>query len=367
MNRPAPLLDDLRRTATRQAGRGLDPLIRAAVALATSHVNGSFFDDVLKQRGWADDRTIPMLLRSATSPASFPSGWGAETVATTVALFGAIGPTSAGATLLSRCLQLQFGHTGVIVMPTIKAVDTTVNFVEQGAPIPIVQFAVDSPEPMAPKKFSVITAFTNELFRHSNPNVELLVRDALTASVGLALDKALLDVTAGDAVRPAGLRNAINATAVSIATPPLEAMREDVSTLVAAVSAVSLNAPIILIASPKQATALKLASPAIPFEVLSSSALAASVVMAVASNCVVSATDPVPRLEMAREGTAVMENTAPKALTDGVGPAPAALANVAAPIRSFFQTNSCGVRLIMDVAWRLRDAAGLCWMTGVSW
>ncbi len=101
----------------------------------------------------------------------------------------------------------------------------------------------------------------------------------------MALDAALFDDSAGDATRPAGLRYNISGLTASATTPPSEALAEDVRELVGAVAGVAANAPVILMASPAQAVALRLwMGSHHAYEVLASSGLADGMVVAVASN-----------------------------------------------------------------------------------
>jgi hypothetical protein len=52
------------------------------------------------------------------------------------------------------------------------------------------------------------------------------------------LDSVLFDATAGDAIRPAGLRYGITGSVPSASTDPLQAMLSDLKTLTAAVAGV---------------------------------------------------------------------------------------------------------------------------------
>jgi hypothetical protein len=142
--------------------------------------------------------------------------------------------------------------------------------------------------------------------------IELLVRQILSESVGLALDSKAFDATAGDTTRVGGLLNDINAKTASNSTVPSEAMAADIGTLVGEVAATAGNNPIVFVASPKQAAALRLwAKPNFNFDVLSSGALTDGTVIAIAANALVSACDPVPRFEVSNATTLHFEDTNP--------------------------------------------------------
>jgi Phage capsid family len=318
--------------------------------------------EVLRQH-WPSDRDVELVLRAESSPATVNTdGWADTLAATAVADFiVSMGPASAGAVLLSRGLQLQFGNAAILC-PGLLSAATNASFVEEAAPIPVRQFSVDGPR-LEPKKFATISTFTEEAFSHSTPVIEALVRTVLTESVGLALDAALFDASAGDATRPAGLRYNISGLAPSAATPPSEALAEDARELVRAVAGVAGNAPVVLIGSPEQAVSLRLwMGRDAPYEVLASSGLADGMVIAVASNALASAVDPAPRIDVSRTAVLHMEDAAPLHISSEGTPA-----TVAAPVRSLFQTDAIGLRLQFQIDWALRNPGGLAWMSNVTW
>jgi hypothetical protein len=352
-------------TQSKQSPRpGSLPLIRAVAAQLIAYAEQALIGDVAR-RHWPHDRDAELIIKTATSPATMTTAaWAGSLAATAVADFLlSMGPASAGSTLLRRGLQLQFGGSAAIVVPGLVVSATNAGFVQEGAPIRVRKLALDGPT-LSPRKFATITTFTREIFSHSVPNIEALVRATLTESVALALDTALLDATAGDATRPAGLRYNIAAVGATSSNPvKLEAMKEDIAKLAGAVVGVSGNAPIIFVASPVQALALRLwAGSDFDFEVLASSALASGVVVAIASNALCSAIDPLPRFNISTETTLHEEDTTPLPLSTAGTPN-----TVAAPMRSLFQTDAIGVRMKLEVSWALRNAGGLSWLQGVNW
>ena len=341
-------------------------LVRAITAdLLTAAERTTYSDDVVK-RCWPHDRDAELIVRSASSPAVMTTAaWAGSLAATALADFILnMGPASAGSALLRRGLQLNFQNKAAIMVPGLLSAATNTSFVQEGEPIPVRQLSLDGPT-LSPRKFATITAFSREMFLHSVPTIESLTRAVLTESVGLALDSALLDATEGDAARPGGLRYNIAAVGgASAATPRSEAMAEDIATLVTAVAPVAGNVPIIIVASPAQAAALRVLwnRANLDYEVLSSSGLAAGVVVAIAPNALVSAIDPAPRFDVSTQSTLHMEDTTPLAIgTAGTPP------TVAAPTRNLFQTDTLALRLRMEVSWALRNAGALAWLENVTW
>ena len=262
---------------------------------------------------------------------------------------------------LMGALPMLISSSGVRSLPSISMIDaasasSTIAAVSSSSVLKKV-------DPAPPTPDLGLATFTREVFSHSTPTIEALASAVLSESVGLALDTALLDDSPGDATRPAGLRNGISPLTASTTTPPSEALAEDVRELVVAVAGVAGNAPIILVASPAQAVSLKMWMGGNPiYEVLASSGLAGGVVVAVASNALVSAVDPVPRIDVSRAAVLHMEDVSPLQISAERTPP-----TVAAPVRSLFQTDTIALRLRLEVSWALRNAGGLAWMQNVIW
>jgi hypothetical protein len=197
--------------------------------------------------------------------------------------------------------------------------------------------------------------------RSSPANVEAFVGDVLTQSVAYTLDTILLDATAADTTRPAGLRNGISGQTASADTPDEAAMVSDLPVLVGLVSSASGSSEICIVAAPRQASAIRIRQPNFPYPVFSSSGLAAGVVIAIAMNSLVSAVAPSPRIEISSRGSVHMEDTTPLAFSTTTG------SPFTAPMRSLFQTDTLSIRLILDISWALRTTSGLAWTSAVIW
>jgi hypothetical protein len=96
-------------------------------------------------------------------------------------------------------------------------------------------------------------------------------------------------------------------------------------------------------------------------ETFASSVLADKTIIAVASNCLVSALDPAPTFEVSNAATLVMRDD-PTAL--GTVGTPNV---VGAPARSLFQSDAIGIKVRMEVSWALRSSSGLAYMSAVNW
>src|SRR5215471_9212697 len=138
------------------------------------------------------------IFKTATIPAdTVTSGWASQLVATSLQdYFAALMPLSVYPGVSSRGMKFSFGTAGVVVMPTRSSTPTIAgSFVAQGAPIPVRQGSFTSIS-FTPKKLGVISTFTRELAEHSTPNIDGLIRDAMSDDTAVAIDTVLLDATA---------------------------------------------------------------------------------------------------------------------------------------------------------------------------
>ena len=333
--------------------RSVTSLVRAGIAIARNVGRPPEEAERLVTRAWTD-AAAAYLVRAASSPA---------TLATTTALtrtivadfLAALGPASAGVQLLEKGLQLSFNGAAAINLPSFVADQNAVAFVQEGAGIPVRQFAITTPAPqLVPRKLALITSLTNEMLASSN--AEAFVKDVMLRNCALGLDKVLFDATAGDAVRPAGLRYNIAASTASNNADFFEAMVEDVGTLLAAVSQVGSN--IVLIASHARAILTRLRAydaESLP-PVLGSAAINAADLIAVAVDALASVTDAAPSIEASREAASVHMDSTPSEIVSSPGV-------VAYPVASIFQTDRVALKLRFGADWVLRDSRAVAWLT----
>jgi hypothetical protein len=322
--------------------------------------HGEYPQDTAR-RIYPDDNNVQLMTKSAVTPATIAgSGWADSLAATSLADFLLnIGGVSAGSALLKRCLSLQFSGAASIKVPSITTSATGVGFVTEANPIPVRQYSVASGVTLSPRVLATISVFNREIFEHSIPSIESLIRTILAEDVGLQLDTCLFDSTAGDATRPGGLLQGISATSPTAAGD--WAMLTDLEVLAGAVSPVAGNGPIIFVASPKQARRIQYSNQIKNVEALASSALADKTVIAVASNCLVSAIDPAPRFEVSDAATLVMRDDPVALGTVGTPPV------IGAPAHSLWQGDKIALKVRMEVSWALRSVTGLAYMSAVNW
>jgi hypothetical protein len=132
-------------------------------------------------------------------------------------------------------------------------------------------------------------------------------------------------------------------------------MGDDVGALVNAISSYVGNSSVAIIASPQQAVRIAMYSPdQASFTLLMSSALAAGTVVAIATNALVGAIEPV-RLDAAKSLTVHEEDTSPLPVGS------------ASPGRSLWQTDSVALRMILPATWVVRDARAVASVVTTKW
>ena len=346
-------LSDL--TARLESARRTRPLIRAIIALGRSQGDAA----ATARRTWPGDaETVKVIEKGAVTPLTTTTS-GAPVATRVSDLINILGPSSASGALIARAMQLSFDDYATLSIPGVTASATGVAFIAEGAPFPIKQL-VTSAASVKPRKIAMGLVATKELINGSN--AEALMRAVLAENLTLGLDALMFDATDTDGIRPAGLRFGVNAIAATSGGGN-EALIADLANIAAALAPVA-GQQIAYVASPKQSAKIILRRTMnLPFPVLSSAALADGIVMGVALNALVIAGDAAPRIDTSTETIVHMEQSSPLPITTG-----GATPSFAAPVRSLFQTDAVGIRLIMELDWTLRATSGaVAWTQSVTW
>ena len=361
-----------------------DYVLRSLVCKLKAHFTKQSPYDVMKQEYGDDEPTravLNVITRAATVPAdTVTSGWASQLVETSIQdFFAALMPNSVYPALASRGGKFSFGRAGIVSMPTRSATPTIAgSFVAQGAAIPVRQGAF-SAITFTPKKMAVISVFTRDIAEHSTPAIEGLIRQAIIEDTAVAIDAVLLDATAATTTRPAGLKAGVGATTAT-AGGTLTALIGDIRALSAALitgSNGNLRSPVwimnpadILAASLLPATA---GGGEFPFKeiqsgtlqgmpVISSSNVTADTMLLVDAADFVSVTGDTPRFDVSDQATLHMEDTTPLAISTAGSPN-----TVAAPVRSLWQTDCIGVRMLLDLNWGMRRTGTVAWTQTMTW
>jgi hypothetical protein len=349
-------------TAPPDAARGMRYLARFVLAHARNCASLERDINAVVRETWPTDRVTPLLVqRAATTPATTTgTGWADSIAATTTRdVIVSLGPTSAAAQLLAKALVLELGQGATVSVPNVTTSAAGANFVGQAAPIPAKQLDL-SGTTLTATKFGVIFALTREIIGASTPNAETLVRQVASENIGLALDAALFDANAATVDRPAGLLRGLTTLGATSGTTA-DAMRLDLGKLANAVMPISGEA-IAFVTNPATALKMRLAvGPAWTYPILSSGAIAANTVIAVGLNVLAVAIDPAIKIDTSTDAIFHLEDTTAGVRQIGVD------ANATSPVRSMFQTDSIGIKLVLRVNWALRDPSGAAFISSVTW
>jgi hypothetical protein len=335
---------------------GLELLVRAAVAQAVAHAHGMSIERALAAIAQNHPRygneATQLICRAATSPAAtFEEGWAAEFVVTMAADYQQLMPRSAFAQLAAQGMSLTF-ERGEIMVPNFTP-SAAGAFIREGEPIPVVQGEMTG-QLLTRKKMACIIGYSREVAEGAVVTLEGLLRTRIQESTAVALDSVLLDDQPGTDFRPAGLLNG----AVAVTTSG--GMQTDLQLLAEALVAATdhhVRSPV-LIVNWAQALAARLQAErsVIPL-IVSPSSEAGTVIMVDAADFAC-AGGQIPRFEISKEAAIHYEDTDPQHISDAV---------LATPVRSLWQTDSLGLRIILEVDWCLRRPGAVAFARDVQW
>jgi hypothetical protein len=225
---------------------------------------------------------------------------------------------------------------------------------------------------MTPRKMGVIIPFSRELGKRSTPAIEGLIRQAILEDTSAVLDPLLLDATAGDTVRPAGLLNGVSAVSTGSGGGDYQAVIEDFKALLAPFVSANAADGITVIMNPTQGLNLALmpgpvgqpnwfARSRSAINIVESTHATAGRLIALRSADFATALGGEPEFDVSEQATIHMEDTTPLEIVSGTGP------TTADPVRSLWQTASIGVRMLWDISWKMRRAGMVQWINGTSW
>lgn len=277
--------------------------------------------------------------------------------------------------------QHQFnGATSIYVpMRTGGTTDAAAVFRAEGSPIPVkaLQFTSQS---MTPKNMGVILTATEEMLSRSSIDLAGYFQSAMVTDTAEGLDLIFISNTAGTAIQPAGIRNALppGDTRPASGTGTITDIVADVKAMITTMVNAKMG---------KAGTTRWIMSPAnwltvgmaltvtgakqFPettqgklsfYDVLTTTQIPDNVILLVDFGHI-SAGFGSPNFLASNVATLHEENTNPLPIS-----APGAPNVVAAPVRSLYQTNSWALRMMLDADWKKLRAAGLVQeLTAVAW
>ena len=353
-----------------------DLFVRRSVCHVQAIVTNKSIDEVLAKR-YPNHQDTEVVVRAAVAGATTTTtGWAAELVDTATAAFlSALQPMSVFPSLAASGMAVNFGpNAGSIRIPARAATPTiSGSFVGEGGVIPVRKLGL-SAKTLLPHKMAVISVFTRELAKYSNPTIEDVVRQAILEDTAVTVDSLLLDATAGSAVRPAGLTNGVTALTAT-AGGGYAAVLGDLKNLIGAFSSTNRSiGNLRLLMNPVDELGLALmAGPdgvgfgwsqqfISRFNPIVSNTVPAGDVYLIDASDFVTATGVAPEFDLSEEAVLHMEDTSPAQI--GTAGTPNA---VAAPVQSMFQTGQIAIRMLWDITWNTRRNGSVAWIDDVTW
>jgi len=353
--------------------KGVDLIVRGIVVRGVSHFAGKPIDKVLDERYPGHEATAIIAKADQTVGTTGVAGWASEIVQTGYAEFlQALIGYSVYPALRDRGIGLSFDGQGTVSIPSRTAGGAGGGFVAEGSPIRVGRITTAATT-MTAKKMGVIVPFTRELAKRSTPAIEALVRQAILEDTGAILDAALLDATAADTARPAGLLNGVSAAASGYGGGDFAAVVADFKTLLAPFYTANAADNITVIMNPAQGLALSMmpgpgdgrfgwAEPLMNrLTIIESTRATSGRLIALRNSDFATAIGDAPEFDISEQATVHMEDTTPLEIVSGTGP------TTADPVRSFFQTATIGVRMLMDVSWKMRRTGMVQWIDTTTW
>lgn len=351
---------------------GLDLLVRKALVTGVSHFSGKSVDKVLEERYPGHEATATIVKADQTIGTTGVAGWAAELMQTSYQSFNdALRGKSIYPALRDLGMPLNFDQAGTAYIPGLTSGGANGSFFGEGSPMRVGRITTNSTT-MTSKKMGVIIPFSREAAKRSTPSLEQLVRRAIVADTAATLDSILLDATAADSIRPAGLLNGVSAAASGYGGGDWQAVVEDINTLIAPFDTANASDGLVLIMHPQQARRLSMmAGPdgtfgwanefLSEFTVVRSTYATAKRLIAVRASDLATVQGDVPQFEISTQATIHMEDSTPLEIVSGTGP------TTADPVRSFFQTDTVGVRMVMDVSWKMLRSGMVQWINTTTW
>jgi HK97 family phage major capsid protein/HK97 family phage prohead protease len=351
---------------------GFDLIVRAATARGIAHFGGKSLDQVLDERYRGHEATAIIAKADQTIGTTTVSGWASELVQTAYADFvQALVGFSIYPALRDRGIGLSFDGNGTVSIPSRTAGGAGGGFVSEGSPIRVGRITTAATT-LTPKKMGVIVPFSRELAKRSTPAIEALVRQAILEDTAAVLDPILLDATASSTARPAGLRYNISAAATGFGGGDYVAVLEDFKALLAPFISANAADNITVIMNPAQGLSLSLMPGPVGnpnwfkaiadrVNIIESTYATANRLIAIRNSDFATALGDMPEFDVSEQATVHMEDTTPLEIVSGTGP------TTADPVRSFWQTATIGVRMLMDVSWTMRRSGMVQWIDGTSW
>jgi hypothetical protein len=306
---------------------------------------------------YPDDDITHIVLRSAVNPSMTTDSTMAAILMEVVADFVAsLAPMSAVAPLFASAVQVNLNGLHTVRVPhrlgPININD--VPWIAEGGAIPVPSIPLAADITLGPmKKMAAIIPFTRELAESGN--AEQIFTTLLRETAARQLDSTVFSNQPATAARPAGILDGVTPLTATAGGGDT-AMTGDLAALANAIGTVTTG--LAYIAHPNQANSIRLRKGALwpaDIPVWPTLGVAPGTVIALDPSALMTAFGPNPEFSTSKHTMVQLQTT----------PTNDPLAG--APTRSLFQTDSVGLRLLLDAAYLWRMAGAVAWVNNATW
>lgn len=354
-------------------------MVKSAVIAFESGVRHIPAEQVIKERYSGDEKVkavSDMMVKAAQDPAmTNVPGWAQELVQESVGAFMDLLKPEAIIPKLSL-REFSFDKYGKITLPMRNSGKNLAGgFRAEGAPIRVGAATLGSID-LTPKSLGVIGTYSAEILKRSTPSIEALIRDFMITDTAEVLDKAFVDNVAASATRPAGIRNTIGAsnTAASAGTTAAN-IQTDIKGRLGQMANLNMGKRLVWLMHPLRAIGVTMSltatgTPAFPsmannilmgIPVVTSTNMPSDIVLLI-DQAELAWAGGVPVFDYSMEATIHEEDTTPLPIVDDGG-----TPVTANPVRSLWQTNSHGIRVVWELDWARMRSGAVQELTACAW
>ncbi|MBR0746195.1 hypothetical protein JQ582_19880 [Bradyrhizobium japonicum] len=322
----------------------VESFIRAATVRVLSRLQKTSAESILRDTGWHHDSLTGLILRAPVEPLKQ-----ADVPGDSVAALMLLAPQSAAAKLFGLAVKVDLAGISSFSFP-LPSNFTEAKFVIEGEPISVGQ-GTFAGLPLGPvRKVALIGALTGEMENLSAPVASVIIGHVLKVAVDKGLAKVLFSADAATEAAPAGLLHGVTPITAGAS------MSEDLSALVAAISAAGLDAEsVVFVAAAEQAMAIRLAAgPLFASYRVIGAPIAPGTIIAIATDGLAVAGDGIPVVDVSKNAVLHMSDTPTDIGLPAVAPDPNVIAT---PAVSLFQVDAFALRCIARVTWSAAPGA----------
>lgn len=377
--RSAPAINRMPLGYRQKEVKPLDMLVRATLVNACAMFGNKGLDQVLNER-YPDHDLTHALVRATEAPLLTTGGSHAVSDLQQISYQGfidALDGASVLPALRSRGMNLTFDNNGTVFIPGVAADGAEGSFFAEGGAIRVGTLLTTGVQ-MTAKQMGVIIPFSRQSAQRSTPNLEGIIKSRIIAGSAKTIDSHLLDNVAPDVgtARPGGLlydqvgSSTIAAAASGFGGGDHVSVIEDFKALLAPFIDANAADGITVIMNPAQGFAIDAMTGAdgalgdwfgrvrSRFTFVESTHATKGRLIAVRSSDFASAFGGL-RFEESNTATVHMEQEAATVSAD--------VGSTTTKVRSFFQTDSMGIRMVLDTNWRMVRQGMVAWVDGTSY